>query len=323
MKKIARLFIAAALCCASAWGKSVPLDGEWWLSYWPQPTPRIENPKEAKPEKTIKAKMPGNVEIDMLAAGEIAEPRFAKNVYKLRKYEGYQWLYSRTFTPPKLGAGERAILNLRGVDTLAGIFINGKNAGSTDNMLVAHKIDITDFLKDGENKIEILLSSAVIEAFKHSYPMGCTLARRCEGLEIRKAPHMFGRDIMPRLVSAGIWKSVSVDVQKPERIEDVFWFAQSVYPKAKTAKMVAFFRAPSRFEKFDDLRYNIILRRGGKTAYQLRGARTQTNCIRALFTLENAEFWWPRTMGGPALHEATIELADCKKWVKLLNIERK
>lgn len=304
------LMIAAALFGGCAWGASVSLDGEWSLSYWRQPTPRIACPQDAKPENTIKAKVPGNVEIDLQAAGVIDDPRYSTNVYKLRKFEGCQWLYSRTFTPPKLADGERAILNLRGVDTLADIFINGKKAASTDNMLIGHKIDITEFLKDGENKIEILLSSVVIEAFKYSYPMGCSRVRHCEGLEIRKAPHMFGWDIMPRLISAGIWKSVSVDVQKPERLEEVFWFAQKVDLKNKTAKMVVFFKIPARFEKFDDLRFNLILRRNGKERYAWRRCITQTNSVRMQFELSNAEFWWPRTMGEPALYDATVELVD-------------
>ncbi len=309
MKKLISLAVASFFALG-AWGESVSLDGEWDLSFWAQPRPKIDCPSKAKPEKTIKAKVPGNVEIDMLAAGIIDDPLIKNNVYKLRKYEGYQWLYSRTFTAPKLEDESRAILNLRGVDTLADIFINGKKVGSTNNMLIAHKLDITDFLKDGENKIDILLSSVVIEAYKHSYAMACTRVRHCDGLEVRKAPHMFGWDIMPRLVSAGIWKSVSVDVQKPEHLEDVFWITNKIDVEKKTARLSVQFRVATRFEKFDNLRYNIELKRNGKVFYSWKNNRMQSNNVRAQFNLEKVDFWWPRTMGEPALYEATLALVD-------------
>ena len=149
MKKIltAALFGAAT----ALFGAGVSLDGDWKLSFWPQPATKITNPADAKPEATIDAKVPGNVEIDMLAAGLIKDPMKGDNVYSLRKYEGYQWLYSRTFDAPELADGERAILNLKGVDTIADVFINGKKVGSVENMLVPHEIDITDFCRNDKN----------------------------------------------------------------------------------------------------------------------------------------------------------------------------
>ncbi len=295
---------------AFAQGERISLDGEWDLSFWKQPRPKIECPSKAKPEKTIKAKVPGNVEIDMLAAGLIKDPMIGDNVYALRKYEGYQWLYSRTFVAPKLADEARAILNLRGVDTLADIFINGKKVASTRNMLIAHKFDITDFLKAGENKIEVLISSVVIEAMKYNYPVLSSRNIHSEGLEIRKAPHMFGWDIMPRLISAGLWKSVSIDVQKPERIDDVQYITRRINTEEKWAELFFQFKISSRFEKLDLLRYNFVLERNGKEVASIKNGRFISNNARHIFRLKNVDFWWPRTMGEPALYNATLELLD-------------
>ena len=306
------LSIFAAVCAAvSAFAQGVSLDGEWSLSFWKQPTPKVETPAQAKPEKTIKAVVPGNVEIDMLAAKLIDDPMVGDNVYKLRKYEGYQWLYSRTFEAPELAEGERAILNMRGVDTLAGVFINGQKVASLKNMLIGHKIDITDFLKKGENKIDVLIDSVVIEASKYSYPVAARRGVHSEGLEIRKAPHMFGWDIMPRLLSAGLWKSVSVDIQKPTRLEESFWFTRKVDLKKKTARLGMQFRIVAPFDKLDSLRYNVTLSRNGKVQKIAENARFETwNVSNNNVLVENADFWWPRTMGEPALYDAKIELLD-------------
>ena len=40
---------------------------------------------------------------------------------------------------------------------------------------------------------------------------------------LRKAPHCFGWDIMPRLVSAGIWRDVSIVEQKSTRILETYY----------------------------------------------------------------------------------------------------
>ena len=36
---------------------------------------------------------------------------------------------------------------------------------------------------------------------------------------LRMPPHSFGWDIMPRLLSAGLWRSVSLDIVNPTRID--------------------------------------------------------------------------------------------------------
>ena len=53
---------------------------------------------------------------------------------------------------------------------------------------------------------------------------------------IRKAQHSFGWDIMPRVVSGGIWRDVRVEVLPPERFGDVFWIVERVDAAKKTAE---------------------------------------------------------------------------------------
>lgn len=127
------------------------------------------------------------------------------NVYKYRKYEAFEWMFSREFKSPKLAKGDRAVLNLRGVDTLADVFVNGKLVGSPENMFIEHEFDITDFLKKGGvNKIEVIIRSPVIESKKYANIIGSGTVERTEYLNIRKAPSSFGWDIHPRIITAGL-----------------------------------------------------------------------------------------------------------------------
>jgi hypothetical protein len=73
------------------------LNGTWQLFYWNQPYQPVTSPDMmSSVEKTeIKAQVPGNVELDLLAAGKISDPMIGNNVNELRSIEGYQWCYTK------------------------------------------------------------------------------------------------------------------------------------------------------------------------------------------------------------------------------------
>ena len=101
------------------------LNGQWSLKFWPQPDTgalrTLGEAKNAQEAKTIKAQVPGNVELDLFRAGLVPNPELGDNSYKLREYEGYQWLFSREFASPKLESGERAFTRRSSV-TDRGVF---------------------------------------------------------------------------------------------------------------------------------------------------------------------------------------------------------
>lgn len=112
LSQLLLLGTVASASGATAPAAPVSLDGEWELSYWPQPEKAVTDPAALSgiEVKTIPAKVPGNVELDLLAAGLIDDPMIGANVNKLRAWEGYQWCYTRRFDAPKLEPGQRAEL---------------------------------------------------------------------------------------------------------------------------------------------------------------------------------------------------------------------
>ena len=109
-RKCLFLSVAAALFAAQA-ASELSLDGEWRLDYFPQPDDgAVRELPLAVPFKTVKAAVPGNCELDLVNAGVLPPPELGMNVLKLRPYEGYQWLYAKTFTKPEIAAGQRAML---------------------------------------------------------------------------------------------------------------------------------------------------------------------------------------------------------------------
>jgi len=294
-------------------GNVIPLNGDWTLAFWPQPEKPVTDPAQLKSlhVDTLPAKVPGNVELDLLAAGRIADPMVGNNVYALRKYEAYQWCYSRSFPSPGLKPGQRLQLFFRGIDCLATIWLNGRPVGAADNMLIEHGYDITELLRASpDNDLQVILRSAVIEA--QEFPLG-VLGTRVDGNSesepIRKAPHSYGWDIMPRLVSAGLWRGVELRVLDPVRFEDVHWMTVRIDRAERSADVYADFQLRLPVAMIDGLKVRASLRRNGREVLE-RYEPLLSHSGRIALRVAGADFWWPRGYGEACLYDAELQIID-------------
>jgi beta-mannosidase len=171
---------------------SVSLNGEWKLCYgiYDRNTPVTPDELKNKNWPVISGSVPGNVELDLLASGEIKNPETGSYVYELRKYEAYQWWYYRTFETPQHAKGERVQLVFEGLDCFGTIWINNTLVGKTENMLIDHRFDVTDLLNPtGDNSIYIRIDPAVYESQKYiTGAVGVRWDLWVEQLHVRKAP---------------------------------------------------------------------------------------------------------------------------------------
>ena len=300
--------LSAALCCAWALfpavaasaGERIPLDGKnvWTLSF---------------EGRTIPAAVPGNVELDMLSAGLVDDPTVGNNIYELRKYEGTTWTYRRKFETPKLSVGQRLELWFGGIDCLAKVYVNGKLVGEPENMFIEHSFDVTDAVNaapGSENDLEVVIRSAVMEAQKYDYGTFsvCNFAAP-ESARIRKAASQFGWDIMPRLVSAGLWRGVELRILEPSRIKDACWMTLDVDTSARIASMLATVQTVLPFEGYDKDRIETSLSIDGKTVYK-RLQPVLYNVTVDRFSFGGVKFWWPLGSGKQPLYTATARLLD-------------
>ncbi|MDD2630040.1 MAG: glycoside hydrolase family 2, partial [Limnochordia bacterium] len=285
--------------------KRISLDGEWQLSYLPQNTSRLKHPDDLKGIETISALVPGNVELDLMRAGIIADPFYGDNVTKLREFESFEWWYERSFEGPKLEPGQTVELVFHGLDCLATIWLNGQLIGQTNNMLIEHRFDITE-LCSASNDLVIRLQSVVLEARQRRVdPCESSLSYNWEGMGIRKAPHMYGWDIAPRIVSAGIWRSVELEIHNPTEIWDLYYYTRYAY--GSTAGFFAKWQFKTDQPDLD----GFFLRfRGSCQGHSFEKDApvyfaTAGSCD---FHLEDAKLWWPRGYGEANLYEVTCEL---------------
>jgi len=296
-------------------GKSAPrttsLNGKWSLTYgplteYPEKSPRTEPPADWP---TIPAQVPGNVELDMIAAGKIEPLEKGNRVLQALKLENHQWWYKRNFESSQGEPDEKAELVFEGLDCVATVWVNGKEVGKSANMLVEQRFDITTELLPGELKeILVRIDPAVLVGF--SYPRtGWEQAANShwEALDVRKAGHMYGWDIMPRIVSAGLWKNVYVERIKPRRISSVYWHTKSVNVKERKAAVELAWESEGVSNNAAH-KLEVVLRQNGKTAASWETGSTARG--KHEFDLDDAEFWWPRGYGGQPHYEATVSLVD-------------
>ncbi len=293
-----KILLFAAVGGLLAWpvgAKGVSLDGAWELSY------RFQ--QEGGAWKTVPAKVPGDAYVALQDAGVLPDLTVGTNVFAALRYEQCEWRYRRTFPGVSAAKGETVQLRFDGVDTRADYYLNGECLGHTENMFVPARFDVTGRLKE-ENVLEVNIKSPL------GRPLLGVLGRsRVGGTDvegIRKAQHSFGWDIMPRVVSGGIWRSVSLDVLPECRFGDVHWMCVRADPAARTADVRVDCQILAPWRHLHEATLRITLARNGKVAAR-REHVVRFYQTRDSFTVRDADLWWPRDAGEAALYDATAE----------------
>ena len=252
----------------------------------------------------LDAAVPGDWPLDYVRAGLFDDPYFGDNYLKLRDYENSHVYYAVRFDWPDV-PDALTYLRFEGIDTVADIYLNGRKVGHAENMYISHEFP-ADGLKQGENELLVHISPVALEARKYPIAAFSTMLKyNYESLVIRKATHMFGWDICPRIVSAGLWRPVSVVRKKPERIEDVFIWTTSISRDGTAECRVSF---------------DVDVGRRHIAPYELRirgtcgdntfeaGQKLWHTHGRMRFRVPDARLWWPRGYGAPEQYEVTAQL---------------
>lgn len=254
----------------------------------------------------IAASVPGNTELDMAAAGMIDfDMFFGTNIFKMQDYENLHTVYFTKFDNP----GVPSKLCFEGIDTIADIYVNGKLVKTAENMYITYEIPLdAENLKEHENELVVHIKPAMIEARKYEIPfVSNALSYGYGSLYVRKAAHMYGWDIMPRIVSSGLWKPVYIKETKPDRVKEAYVYTLGVDKEAKTAKVSAFCNLELSEDKTQDYSLKIAGKCGDST-FESVIERLFGNCARFTFEIDDCRLWWPRNAGEQNLYSTDITL---------------
>ena len=284
------------------------LCGDWLLYHFPEGTLPISYPGDLSHAQLqpIRARVPGNVELDLQASGALVDPFYAANIRQLRALEGHEWWYTRTFDMPQTASDLQWDIVLAGLDTLATIWVNGVEVGRAANMLIEHRFDVTAALHFGQsNQIAVRLKSATNHARQFHYE-GIALSsdHREEGLFIRKAPHVWGWDIMPRAVSAGIWRPLWLEPHLPNAIEQVYYWTSGISAEgAKLGVHMQFRTEATDLEGFS-MHFQGV---GPDHSFEFEWPM-EFIADRCEIPVPGAHLWWPKGYGEPYLYTVTAQL---------------
>ena len=286
--------------------------GKWMLTMAPNATvaekqfdPHTIRELEACEYQRIPATVPGNFELDLYKAGLAPDPYFAQNPWAYQQYENRHLWYATSFEAD--GAGDtNTFLRFEGIDTVADIYLNGTLLGHVDNMLIEHEFCVQGLLKPA-NELVVHIFPTMIEARK--YP----LTNRCHAqphtyaaLQIRKCASMFGWDIMPRFVSGGIWKPVTLIQKRNERIEQFYLTTISLEADKSKASMRAFVELHTPMDDIRDLKLMVEGVCGNSRFYQEADFWHTFGVLH--ITLDNPKLWYPKNAGEQFLYDVTVRL---------------
>lgn len=286
------------------------LDGKWKLFY-------EENCKCSKSAsnltdivslnksgyRCITGTVPGNFELDMMDCGLLPDLFFGTNALMARKLENLHLWYATEFDVEDTD-GEW-YFDFEGIDTFAEIYLNGEEIGYTENMYIAHEFEATG-LKLGKNQLVVHIIPSFLKSRENTMGAGILFHQpyNADSVTIRKAPHMFGWDIMPRILSGGMWRSVYLYKKSADRIDDIYL---SCFKADKSQGSFHFY-------------YKTAVSRDFMEGYKLR---INGKCKDSTFTTErplwhtegrtfihidNPYIWWPKGMGDANLYEIKIDL---------------
>src|SRR5919197_407823 len=264
----------------------------------------------------LKARVPGVVQSDLLRVGRLRDPYYRDQELDAQWVEKKEWEYRRRFTvPPEFLKHDRILLDARGLDTIAEVFVNQKLVAKTENMFVEYEWDVKPILRAGENEIHIIFRSILewnkrqiasdpkVIWCKDAELMDC---RKGNVFFARKEPSNFGWNWGPRLLSSGIWRPVRIAAYDTARITELF-IRQDLSNPARAALNVT-----TKIDRFDPqapLQLDLVVTLAGRAVASDRLDVTSNEPGRSL-AIPQPRLWWPNGWGEHPLYEVTARLVS-------------
>jgi beta-mannosidase len=246
------------------------------------------------------AQVPGTVAGALRAAGRW-------NFDATPSLDAQEWCYRTKFAAPPAAEGERVILGLDGLATLAQVHLNGHPLFESANMFVEHRCDVGKLLREDN---ELVIRFAPLDAFlgiRRRRPRWRTPMVQHQQLRWVRTS-LLGRTPgwSPPSPPVGLWRPVWLERQRGVRIGE---HQMSAHVAGGTGRL-ALSCAISLLGGAKLKSARLIAERNGRrseSSLSLEASRLQGD-----LSLPKVDLWWPHTHGEPALYKVSLqlELAD-------------
>lgn len=267
--------------------------------------------KATDEDKWSEARVPGTNWTDLLRVGRLEDPFYRDNELKVQWVEKKEWEYRRSFKVDESFLNhDKIILDCRGLDTIAEIFLNGTLVAQTQNMFIEYEFDVKPLLKIGDNQIHIIFRS-ILEWDKkqvESDPRVTWTSIKGRLFFTRKEGSDFGWDWGVRLITCGIWRSIRLAAYDVGRITDLA--ARQDLSNSKKALLDITTEIERFVTKKLDLEVNVLLE--GKVVSQTK-ASVSGEKVNKKIAIENPKIWWPNGWGDQPFYTILAKLMIGKK----------
>lgn len=290
--------------------KKISLGGKWELFIVPHDEvtatgfdPTTKEALDASAYTPIEGSVPGNFEPDMYRAGLIGDPFWSDNILKMQELEDRHLWYACRFDVDGSDLSDR-YLDFEGIDTVADVYLNGEKIGHCENMLVPQSFPAVG-LKTGCNSLVVHIFPAMIYARRYELTPACGAFRyNFASLPLRKAPAMYGWDIMPRAVSGGIWKDVFLTKRPKERIESAYLYTNFINGDSATLNL--FFSIDTPCGVIRDMKITVDGVCGDSSFHMEEEVWHTYGTFWGDF--RGHKLWWPKNAGAQNLYDVTVRL---------------
>ncbi|MBQ9922531.1 MAG: hypothetical protein IJO52_10105 [Clostridia bacterium] len=255
--------------------------------------------------KLINATVPGNIELELMKDGTIPEDiYFGENILKAQDVEDMHMWYFTEFEYED--NGKDGFLLFEGIDTAADIYIDGEHFAFTENMLIAHEFSLGN-IAYGKHEVVVHITPASVYVRDIPYEaQNYSLSKyNADSILIRKAPYMYGWDIMPRTVSAGLWKDVSVVYKNKNRIEE---YCFSIRQCEENSYALIRFKNRIHTNVGNLRRFSMKIEgKCGESEFSYETGCFGVNSLTHV-NISNPKLWWPKNYGEANLYRVKITL---------------
>ncbi len=286
---------------------TIDLNGTWQLLETPLAVAGGHEQRPAAPDWTaaLQAEVPGEVHLDLMRQGRIAEPLYDRNAPACAWIEERAWWCRRTFAFTGV-TGARCELVCEGLDLDAVLWLNGVEIGRAANALIAHRFDITRALRTGENELLVRLDAGVARA--KSQPLAKYGQGVSESIWVRKAAFTFGWDWAPRLVNCGIWRPVRLEVLDAAALRDV-WVRTRLAGEGR-AVVTVMVEIENVTAAPAEASLTLSIPGIGDQVLALGAVPPGRKRVETTFGVDQPRLWWPRPLGEPHLYTLETRLSS-------------
>lgn len=256
----------------------------------------------------MKAQVPGDVHLDLLANKRIPDPFYRDNESKLQWIEKTGWDYTLDFDADT-GLLQRRNIDLvfDGLDGECQVFLNGKLILTANNAFRVWRVPVKGILRAGKNSLWVSFpaadSAAAAAAATDPWFSKTQVSAKTY---IRKPAYEYGWDWGPRFVTSGITQPIRLEGWDMARIADFSIHQRDITPGvAHIDAEVEIDAAAAQSTKI-----NLSYDDGSKAIFLARKAELHTglNTIDIPIEIQSPKLWYPAGYGAQSLYSFTARL---------------